>query len=203
MEETHQNQPQSTDEHGAWFFSDWTWTSWQVILLISNAVLGLIAFEYVWYATRRYRKHDDLHAMFPAFRRTDVKNWSKWRFYFGAMTLLIPRLILSIFSAFIIVLQINICMIGHDRTKPIQNGCRKWLLKWVYNIGARTLAFFIFTAFYSYEMVSDEQVNNYEEWLGTKDEQTAEQNRPEEDTELVNDSRVPKRGKGECSTVVC
>ena len=28
--------------------SNWSWTSWKVILLISNAVLGLIAFEWAW-----------------------------------------------------------------------------------------------------------------------------------------------------------
>ena len=119
MQETNQIQSTSTAEEDAWFFSDWTWTSWQVILLITNAVIGLIAFEYVWYKTTRYRSHDDLHELFPAFRRTDVKNWSKWRYYFGAMTLLLPRLILATFSGAVIVLQVNICLIGHDRTKPL------------------------------------------------------------------------------------
>ena len=31
------------------FYDDWKWYSWQVVLLILNAVLGLILFEWAWY----------------------------------------------------------------------------------------------------------------------------------------------------------
>ena len=34
----------------------WNWYSWQVILLILNAVFGLIAFEWAWNRTKRHRE---------------------------------------------------------------------------------------------------------------------------------------------------
>ena len=77
------------------------------------------------------------------------------------MTLLLPRLFGGIITGFLIVVQINICMICHDKSKPLQDGCRKWCLKWVYNIGARALGYVILFAHYNYKMVSKEEVNYY------------------------------------------
>ena len=33
----------------------WNYYSWQVILIVINACLGLVAFEWAWYKNRRYR----------------------------------------------------------------------------------------------------------------------------------------------------
>ena len=106
----------------------------------------------------------------PSFRRKDVHLWRKWRFYLGAMTVCIPRMIGGIITGLIIVIEINLCMIAHDRSKPLSDGCRKWCLKWVYNIGARALGYVIIFAHYSHRDVSLEEVDYYEEWLGTKEE---------------------------------
>ena len=54
----------------------------------------------------------------------------------------------------------------------------------------------------SHEYISPEDVDYYEEWLGTKEEQEAEQQEPDGDPELL-ERRVPKRGPGKCSTVIC
>merc|ERR1712060_308947 len=162
-------------------------------------------FEWAWAKTHRYRAHDELHEMMPSFRRVDVAKWRKWRFYPGAITLLIPRMICSILAGAIIVLEINICLLCHDKSKPLTNPCRKWCLYWVYNIGARVLAYLIcFAHFTSCEIISEEDVNYYEEWLGTKEEQAAEQLEEEPDAEQASRARrVPKRGPGRCSTVIC
>ena len=90
------------------------------------------------------------------------------------MTVVIPRFIGAVLAGIIIVIQCNICLICHDRSKPLQPGFRKWCLKWVYNIGARSLAYWILFTHYSVEYVTPEEVNYYEEWLGTKEEQEAE-----------------------------
>ena len=72
----------------------WTWYSWQVILIILNALLGLIAFEWAWYTTKRHRDPPPgLEELMPAFRRVDAHKWRKWSFYPGALTLIFPRLI--------------------------------------------------------------------------------------------------------------
>ena len=149
----------------------WSWFSWQVILLVLNAVLGLIAFEWAWASTIRNRTCGELHELMPAFRRKDAHQWRKWRFYPGAMTLLIPRLVLGILEGIVIVIQINLCLICHDRTRPLDDGCRKWCLKWVYHFGARALSFLILFTHQSHTYLSAQDVNHYEEWLGTKEEQ--------------------------------
>ena len=71
--------------------------TWWFYVVVINALFGLITFEYVWYRTRNYRNPiPELDALMPAYRRLDVHKWKKWKFYFGAMTLLYPRLIYAI-----------------------------------------------------------------------------------------------------------
>ena len=82
----------------------WNWYSWWVILLIHNAVVGLIAFEWAWLTTQRHRTLRELDDFFPAFRRTDIHKWRKWRFYFGAMTIMLPRLICGISTGILIII---------------------------------------------------------------------------------------------------
>ena len=51
----------------------WTWGSWQVILLILNAVLGIIIFEWCWSKTYRFRNPiKELDDMVPEWRRDDA-----------------------------------------------------------------------------------------------------------------------------------
>ena len=105
----------------------------------------------------------------PAFRRDDAAKWRKWRFYLGAITLLVPRLILQVIAAFIMIVVINILLICHDKTKPIENGCRKGCLKVVCSFGARLFVFIIYFGHLRVRYVSKEDVNYYEEWLGTRE----------------------------------
>ena len=51
--------------------------------------------------------------------------------------------------------------------------------------------------------VTKEEVGYYEEYLGTREEQIKEQLKPEIDQETGQTRRVPKRGPGKCSTIVC
>ena len=51
----------------------WTWGSWQVILLIINAVLGLIIFEWSWAKCYRFRNPiKELDDLIPEWRRDDA-----------------------------------------------------------------------------------------------------------------------------------
>lgn len=66
-----------------------------MILFISQAIIGIIGIEYAWSRTKRFREIDEERdGKFPAFRRVDAKNWSRWKFYPGAMFLMPARLIL-------------------------------------------------------------------------------------------------------------
>ena len=61
-----------------------------------------------------------------AFRRLDAERWRKWKFYPGAMTLLVPRIIIGISFTVFLLIALTFLLIGHDRSKPMQDGLRKW-----------------------------------------------------------------------------
>lgn len=53
---------------------EWQWYyTWWFILLATNAILGLIAFEWAWCKLLRFRKPiPELENAMPAFRRQDA-----------------------------------------------------------------------------------------------------------------------------------
>jgi hypothetical protein len=62
---------------------------------------GLALFEYCWSDLKPLREVDEARdSKYPAYRRYDVKNWAKWKFYPGAVTVLPIRYFLSLFSVF-------------------------------------------------------------------------------------------------------
>ena len=65
-------------------------------MLALNAFLGLLVFEIAWKKIVRQRNPNrELDALFPQFKRPDCAKYEKWLFYPGAMTLMIPRIVLS------------------------------------------------------------------------------------------------------------
>jgi hypothetical protein len=75
------------------------------ILIGLYMTLGFVMFEWSWAQTKLFREvNESRDSLYPAYRRYDVKNWRKWKFYFGAITVLPLRFGLSIF--FIIMLYI-------------------------------------------------------------------------------------------------
>ena len=48
---------------------------WRIVLLL-NALFGVLLFEWAWAKMSRFRNPDkDIHEMFPAFRRNDAPKW--------------------------------------------------------------------------------------------------------------------------------
>jgi hypothetical protein len=110
----------------------WTWTSWQVILILVNALLGLITFEWAWYQTYRFRKPiAELENLLPAFRRNDAKFWHKLTFYPGALTLLWPRFWFGVVDVTILCFFMKIFLIGQPMAEPL-TGCRRVLIRWIF-----------------------------------------------------------------------
>ena len=102
-----------TIAHGQDDDDHWTWGSWQVIFILLNASLGLICFEWAWYKMRHYRKPiKELNDLLPAFRRTDAERWSKWKFYPGAVTLLLPRFFFGIVLGMILSIFLFFALLG-------------------------------------------------------------------------------------------
>ncbi len=154
--------------------SSWHWYSWQVILLMLNAITGLAVFEWSWYMNYRFRKPiPELDDLMPSFRRVDAHRWSKWKFYPGAVTLMLPRFIFGVVIAFIMCLILKIMLIGQPRDQPIR-GCRKVTIRlffktftWMFQLVTNFL-------FLTWKKLSLEDVNYYEEWLGPREEQEKE-----------------------------
>lgn len=147
--------------------SEITWTQ---VFLVINAILGLILFEWAWKKTGRFRNPiNELNAQFPELARLDAPLWQKWKLYPGAVTLLIPRLFLMTFSGIIMVVLLNVILIGHDSSSPI-TGCRKAFLKVVMYVGTNCVAIFGFFTYLGHGYKTWDQVNHYEEYLGTLEE---------------------------------
>lgn len=65
----------------------------------------MIALEYAWCRLKRIREVDeDRDSQFPAYRRLDVKHWSKIKFYPGAMLTMPSRLAILILHGIIHVI---------------------------------------------------------------------------------------------------
>ena len=151
------------------------WYSWQIILIFLNAVLGLVLFEWAWAKNRRFRKPvKQLDQLLPAFRRFDAEKWHKWMFYPGALTLCVPRLLMSVTIGTIICLGLKLLLLCHPLQKPIK-GCRSTLIRLWFKMMTTLFQFFVNFNIATWRKLTPEDVNYYEQWLGPRQEQLKEQ----------------------------
>jgi hypothetical protein len=149
----------------------WPYVTLFNVLLVINAVLGLAAFEWAWRKTRRFRKPiEELDAQFPELARRDAPDWKKWKLYPGAVSLLVPRLFWTIFMGLILVILLNVILICHDSSRPI-TGIRRFLLRSVMYVCTNLISVVGWFTYLGYDTMTMEQVNHYEEYLGTVKEQ--------------------------------
>jgi hypothetical protein len=70
-------------------------TSWW---FIGNLLLGILLIEFALSKSKAVRKLDEARdSKYPAFRRTDIKNWNRVRLYFGA-PLVVPKFMMSLIA---------------------------------------------------------------------------------------------------------
>ena len=187
---------------------------WFTLLVIANAFFGLILFEWAWYYTYVVRNHPkELNAIFPMYRREDARRWNKCKFYPGALTLLLPRLIWINCCVVALIGCIKLTLIGHDRDRPMGNFRRHVMIFW-YKLYAHLIMFFgVFTVM-THKRLSHEEVGWYEEYLGkqpharmTVRNELGEVVEADSGLFISNDAecvtRVPKRGPGRAAIVVC
>ena len=68
------------------------------IFVILNAIIGERLLSWAWKSVSPLRAQDEKRdSQFPPFRRYDSKNWSKFRFYIGAVTWMPFRFMVGIF----------------------------------------------------------------------------------------------------------
>jgi 1-acyl-sn-glycerol-3-phosphate acyltransferase len=112
-----------------------------IILLIINALVGLALFEFAWAATKRYRNLDEVRdSRFPAWRRNDVKHWSRLKLYPVALTLMPVRVIGFVLANVIVACVNKVILFGLDLEKPIPVPRRK-MTKIVFHIGSWAMSF--------------------------------------------------------------
>ena len=163
-----------------------------------NALCGLVLFEWAWYKTRRFRNPIlELNAQFPELARHDAPKWRKWKLYPGAITLLVPRILLIMVLGLILGILLNLWLVCHDRARPI-TGCRRVLCRGTLKICVNLMGIFGWFTYFGYEYVSQERVNFYEEYLGSVQDQRRWQT-----SKNASHPEIPKRGPGPSSTVVC
>ena len=144
--------------------------SYLVYGLIVNALLGIAIFEWAWSKTYRYRNpNKEINDRFPMYRRNDAPEWSRLKFYPGAMTVLIPRMVIGILWFISLTIWLNVLMIGHKYDTPI-TGLRKVFLRLAYKVHVTTQAWLSLWTHITYKQISPEEVGHYEEYLGTREE---------------------------------
>ncbi len=93
-----------------------------LILLSINALLGLLMFEFAWKKMKPfYNVNEERDSKYPAYRRNDAKNWKKWKFYPGALTILPIRLISCVLAMLLTFVALKVLTIGYkyQRGSPI------------------------------------------------------------------------------------
>ena len=145
----------------------WTWTSWRTIMVMMNAVIGLIWLEMTFYRTKRFRTvPKDLDSQFPAWRRTDVASWHRLAMYPGAMTLLLPRFLYAMITVLLVAVFCRLFLIGHNLENPV-TGCRRVMIRFMFQVLIRLQGVIGLFAWYSHDVIkhTDPKVD-YEEYLG-------------------------------------
>jgi hypothetical protein len=119
-------------------------------ILLFNAVVGILLLEITWHNTRRHRNPPsrELNSKFAAYYRLDAERWAKYKFYPGAMLLLVPRLILAFLVAIpMLFMAVKILLIRHREDEPVL-GLKKALLKGCYQLAARMSGLLFFSTWY-------------------------------------------------------
>lgn len=139
------------------------------------------------------------------------------------MTVLIPRFLFGCIIALICILLVKLALIGHPANEPL-GGCRKPFIRWCYKVF--TFLFQLITNFnvVTFNKLTLDDVDHYQEWLGPKEQQTVENDLTAQmplgirhfnaDSTDYSDkdggnnldgrkSRIPSRGPGPASTVIC
>ena len=143
------------------YLSFWT------VAIVLNAAFGIFCLETAWKKFDRYRNpNKELCAIYPALFREDALKWKKWQFYFGAVTMMLPRLICFVGFPLIIAFWNKIFMFNHEVGKPM-TGMTKTLVRCNYSFHGYLQSLTAFFTILTWRTMTPHDVNNYEEYLGS------------------------------------
>jgi hypothetical protein len=104
----------------------WSWTSWKACMIYANAIIGILLLEKALYNTKRHRQANTevFKKYLPAFSRTDVHLWNRLWLYPGAMTIMVPRLIIVLSGLLLIAILVKIILLlSCSNSKKPFNSC--------------------------------------------------------------------------------
>ena len=78
------------------------------IIITAYMFTGLICLEWAWIQLKQFREqNEERDGRYPAFRRYDFATMQKWKYYFGAMTLMPIRFLISVLMIFVLYLVVK------------------------------------------------------------------------------------------------
>ena len=108
-------------------------------MIILNAVLGILLLEWAWKKNARFRAPiKELDDLVPEFHRADALRWARWKFYPGAMTVMLPRFFLSVIVSIFYCTLIWLVLLGQPMDVQI-TGFRRKALQIIYRFFGATL----------------------------------------------------------------
>ena len=132
-------------------------------LLALNACLGVLALEVQLYKLQRHRTVDESRDnKFPSWRRHDVHNWTRANLYPGALTVLIPRLLLMLTGVIVSILLLSIAFItGFPKDNEPITGCK---IKAIQTVNKLFCMLILFVA--NFRVTTEEKPVDYSKYLG-------------------------------------
>jgi hypothetical protein len=127
-----------------------------MICIYANALIGFLMFEWAYSKVSRIREmhskyaHIDKH--FPHYRREDAKNWSRMKFWPGAVTILLPRGLLFGITIVFLYLGTAMALCCHREGAPIQ-GARFGCIKVLFNFWLRLMGVLGMWTWFSHEYI--------------------------------------------------
>ena len=93
-------------------------------------MVGIVAIEFAFAQSARYMDGNEVRdEAYPLCRRLDVKNWSRWKLYPGAMLFMPTRFILLLSTFLTMVIIVRILCLFHNFEKGPITGIRKAIIK--------------------------------------------------------------------------
>ena len=90
------------------------------IIFVVQAVIGILLVEYSFKSSKRaLSAPEEFWNEFPSYRRLDLQNWARWKFYPGAVTVLIPKTILIFTILFTLGIVSKIMYWGESLDRPL------------------------------------------------------------------------------------
>ncbi len=90
-----------------------------LLILLGNAAIGLLLYMHAWNSCGplRAKGYKERDSKYPQYRRLDIHLWDQKKFILGAMTILLPKLLIMIVLCLSILLISTIIFFRYDFSK--------------------------------------------------------------------------------------